>query len=85
MEFLRALAAFMGVQGGQFCCLSARYVVSKECGSCVLPTKVHIRTFQPLDLGIIKCFKHWCRKCLVQKAVCLMGLGKDTELRIIVL
>jgi hypothetical protein len=37
---------------------------------------------QPLDLGVIKCYKQLYRKRLVQKAVCLMDAGKDTKKKI---
>jgi hypothetical protein len=40
---------------------------------------------QPLDLGVIKCFKQVYRKQLVQKAVCLMGAGKGVQLKIDIL
>ena len=37
---------------------------------------------QPLDLGIIKCFKQLYGRHQVQKALCLMYSGKDIELKI---
>jgi hypothetical protein len=37
---------------------------------------------QPLDLGVIKCFKQVYRKQLVQGAVCLMDTGKGVQLKI---
>jgi hypothetical protein len=37
---------------------------------------------QPLDLGVIKCYKQLYRKRLVQTAVCLMDAGKDTKKKI---
>jgi hypothetical protein len=40
---------------------------------------------QPLDLGVIKCYKQLYRKRLVQTAVCLMDAGKDTKKKINVL
>jgi hypothetical protein len=40
---------------------------------------------QPLDLGVIKCYKLLYRKRLVQTAVCLMDAGKDTKKKINVL
>jgi hypothetical protein len=40
---------------------------------------------QPLDLGVIKCYKQLYRKCNVQTAVCLMDTGKDTKKKINVL
>jgi hypothetical protein len=43
------------------------------------------RVLQPLDLGVIKCYKQLYRKCLVQTAVCLMDAGKDTKKKINVL
>jgi hypothetical protein len=36
---------------------------------------------QPLDLGVIKCYKQLYRKRLVQTAVCLMDAGKDMKRR----
>jgi hypothetical protein len=40
---------------------------------------------QPLDLGVIKCYKQLYRKHLVQTAVCLIDAGKDTKKKINVL
>jgi hypothetical protein len=40
---------------------------------------------QPLDLGVIKCFKQAYRKQLVQRAVCLMDTGKGVELKLDIL
>jgi hypothetical protein len=40
---------------------------------------------QPLDLGVLKCYKQLYRKHLVQTAVCLMDAGKDTKKKINVL
>jgi hypothetical protein len=40
---------------------------------------------QPLDLGVIKCYKQLYRKRLVQTAACLMDAGKDTKKKINVL
>jgi hypothetical protein len=37
---------------------------------------------QPLDLGVIKCYKQLYGKRLVQTAVCLMDAGKDTKKKI---
>jgi hypothetical protein len=34
---------------------------------------------QPLDLGVIKCYKQLYRKHLMQTAVCLTDAGKDTK------
>jgi hypothetical protein len=41
--------------------------------------------FQPLDLGVIKCYKQLYRKRLVQTAVCLMDAGKDMKKKMNVL
>jgi hypothetical protein len=38
--------------------------------------------FQPLDLGVIKCYKQLYRKRLMQTAVCLMDAGKNTKKKI---
>jgi hypothetical protein len=40
---------------------------------------------QTLDLGVIKCYKQFYRKRLVQTTVCLMDIGKDTKKKINVL
>jgi hypothetical protein len=40
---------------------------------------------QPLDLGVIKCYKQLYRKHLMQTAVSLMDAGKGTKKKIIVL
>jgi hypothetical protein len=40
---------------------------------------------QPLDLGVIKCYKQLYRKRLVQTADCSMDAGKDTKKKINVL
>jgi hypothetical protein len=37
---------------------------------------------QPLDFGVIKCYKQLYRKRLVQTAVCLMDAGKDSKKKI---
>jgi hypothetical protein len=37
---------------------------------------------QPLDLGVIKCFKKVYRKQIVQRTVCLMDAGKWVQLKI---
>jgi hypothetical protein len=37
---------------------------------------------QPLDLGLIKCFKQVYGKQLVQRAVCLMDAGKKVQLKL---
>lgn len=66
MEFLKALDASLSAQSGQVCCLSARYIMSKELES-LFPTKHHISTLQPLDLDIIECFKDLYRKCQYKK------------------
>jgi hypothetical protein len=34
---------------------------------------------QPLDLGVIKCYKQLYTKRLVQTAACLMDAGKETK------
>jgi hypothetical protein len=40
---------------------------------------------QPLDLGVMKCYKQLYRKRMMQTAVCLMDAGKDTKKKIYVL
>jgi hypothetical protein len=40
---------------------------------------------QPLDLGLIKCFKQVYRKQLVQRVVCLMDAGKGVQPKIDIL
>jgi hypothetical protein len=40
---------------------------------------------QPLDLGVIKCFKQVYRKQPVQRDVCLMDAGKGVQLKINIL
>jgi hypothetical protein len=40
---------------------------------------------QPLDLGVIKCYKQLYRKHLAQTPVCLMDAGKNTKKKINVL
>jgi len=61
----------------------ARYIASKKCDIvCYPPDCTSLQ--QLLHTCIKKCFRHLYGKHLVQTAVCLMGLGKDITLKIIV-
>jgi hypothetical protein len=40
---------------------------------------------QPLDFGVLECYKQLYRKRLLQTAVCLMDAGKDKKKNINVL
>jgi len=68
---------------GQLCCSAARYITSKKCYIVCYPPD-YTRLQQLLHMCIKKCFRHLYGKHLVQKAVCLMDLGKDITLKIIV-
>lgn len=68
---------------GQLCCSAARYIASMKCDIVCYPSDC-TSVQQLLHTCIKKCFRHLYGKHLVQTAVCLMDLGKDITLKIIV-
>jgi hypothetical protein len=90
-SFLRSLDTSMGAQNRNNLLFVDNCAAHPKDTSFVRKVKV-IRypanctsVLQPLDLGVIKCYKQLYRKCLVLTAVCLMDAGKYTKKKINVL
>jgi hypothetical protein len=90
-SFLRSLEASMGAQNGNILLFVDNCAAHSKYTSFLRNVKVTrypencTSVLQPLDLGVIKCYKQLYRKYLVQTAVCLMDAGKDTKKKINVL
>jgi hypothetical protein len=88
IEFLKALDVSMCVQCRTVLLFLDNYAPHLQDTSFVWSVKVVYYSpnctnmLQPLDLGIIKCFKQYYRKQLVQKVVYCMDSGKDIEFKI---
>jgi hypothetical protein len=83
-DFLRALDASSGTLGRKIlfvgnCATHSPDILFEECKGGFLPPNC-TSVIQPLDLGLIECFKLVYRKQLVQRAVCLMDAGKESNL-----
>jgi hypothetical protein len=90
-SFLRSLDASMGAQNRNILLFVDNCAAHPKDISFLRNVKV-IRylanctsVLQPLDLGVIKCYKQLYRKRLVQTAVCLRDEGKVTKKKINVL
>jgi hypothetical protein len=83
-SFLRSLDASMGAQNRNILLFVDNCAAHPKYTSCLRNVKViqYLAKLQPLDLGVIKCYKQLYRKRIVQTAVCLMDAGKDTEKKI---
>jgi hypothetical protein len=84
-SFLRSLDASMGAQNRNILLFVDNCAAHPKDTSFLRNVKV-IRylanctsVLQPLDLGVIKCYKQLYRKRLVQTAVCLMDAGKEDK------
>jgi hypothetical protein len=90
-SFLRSLDASMGAQNRNIllfvdnCAAHAKYTLFLRNVKVIQYPANCTSVLQPLDLGVIKCYKQLYRKRLVQIAVCLMDAGKDTKKKIKVL
>jgi hypothetical protein len=86
-SFLRSLDASMGAQNRNILLFVDNCAAHPKYTSFLRNVKVTwypencTSVLQPLDLGVIKCYKQLYR-CLVQTAVCLMDAGKDTKKKI---
>jgi hypothetical protein len=84
-SFLRSLDASMGVQKRNIllfvdnCAAHPKYISFLRNVKVIRYLANCTSVLQPLDLGVIKCYKQLYRKCLMQTAVCLMDAGKDNE------
>jgi hypothetical protein len=90
-SFLRSLDTSVGAQNRNILLFADNCAAHPKVTSFLRNVKV-IRNpanctsvLQPLDLGVIKCYKQLYRKRNVQTAVCLMDAGKDTKKKINVL
>jgi hypothetical protein len=90
-DFLRALDASFGALGRKIILFADNCAVHSPDTSSLRNVKVVFyppnctSIIQPLDFGVIKCFKQLYRKQLVQRAVCLMDAGKGVQLKIDIL
>jgi hypothetical protein len=87
-SFLRSLDASMGAQNRNIllfvdnCAAHPEYISFLRNVKLILCPANCTSVLQPLDLGVMKCYKQLYRKRLVQTAVCLMDAGKDTTKKI---
>jgi hypothetical protein len=90
-SFLRSLDTSMGAQNRNIllfvdnCAAHPKYTLFLTNVKVIRYPANFISVLQPLDLGVINCYKQLYRKRLVQTAVCLMDVGKDTKKKINVL
>jgi hypothetical protein len=90
-DFLRALDASFGALGRKILLFTDNCATHSSDTSSLRNVNVVsyppncTSIIQPLDLGVIKCFKQVYRKQLVQRAVCLMDSRKGVQLKIDIL
>lgn len=86
LDFLHGLDASMGAQGRKIilfldnCAAHPRELSFLRNVKVIFYPPNCTSVLQPLDAGVIKCFKGYYRKQLVERAVCMLDAGKEVKM-----